>query len=180
MRSFFFRSLRFKIILLNFVTLTVTVFVFSLLLYLRYSDTLYDKMNSLMDLKARGIESSLRAYWQAERPAGLLPDLSKLFFGKKEGIDDFEGVAGFLMAGQLSEGKESAAMAVHIFDANGRLVASSRDVPALLRLEADGFIEAVKGRKRYRNLYIPSRSGQSIAVRMLTVPVAAGCVISFA
>ena len=66
-----FRSIRFKIILLYMLILTVTLLAFSVILYHRLSKEVYEERDDLLQSRAEGVINSIEAYWDAEQQSIL-------------------------------------------------------------------------------------------------------------
>ncbi len=149
--------------------LVITLFLFSLLLYVNFSSTLYQQADSLLNVKADGVESSIRTFWKAEKLEMTADWASHNIFLKKD-QEKFRKIADELTLDQLPDENEfSDSMAVQIFDAKSGLIASSREVPAPLKKKIHESV--LRGQRRFDDLIFPSKDGGSIAVRALTAPI---------
>ena len=63
----FIRSIRFKIILWYMLVLTLTLSLFSTLLYQNLSKKSYEDLDQLLRSRAAGVIDSIDTYWEKER-----------------------------------------------------------------------------------------------------------------
>lgn len=166
----FLRSIRFKIILLYMLVLVVTLSLFSLLLYINFSNTLYNKVDATLLLKSDGIEKAIRTYWKTEKLEMTATWASSHIFSKKKD-ENFEKIAGHLTEGNVTDDEHLSEMVVHIFDAKGALIATSKNIPEIAFLKKKDLESIDKGQKRFDDFDIPFSDGKTRTVRSLTLPI---------
>jgi len=120
------KSIRFKIILWYMLILTLTLFVFSTLLYHNLSQRLYFDVDKTLLLKAEGITDSIEAYWEIEK-------LEAVKDGSKSNIFNKINNANFVKIAQRWVVEKSndpyfLNIVVQIFDSSGVRIASSQRI----------------------------------------------------
>jgi heavy metal sensor kinase len=163
------RSIRFKIILLYMVLLTLTLTVFSVALYNKLKTDLYRNVDNLLQSRAEGIEDSIDTYWEVEKlqvkKSRRKPDALKKFE-----VINFAAIAR-LWVDEESNAPELLNIIVQIFDAKGNSIASSKNMPASYAFPREFFTTALQGRPRFDTAAVSFSEGMELSVRVLTMPV---------
>ena len=152
-----FRTIRFKIILLYMVLLTLTITVFTIVLYNKLQNDLYRNADNLLQSRAEGIEDSIDTYWEVEKlqvkKAGKKTDAVK-----KIDIVNFSKIAR-LWVDEESNAPELLNIIVQIFDAKGTILVSSKNIPGNINFSRDFFTTALQGHTALipPPLYFPTR-----------------------
>jgi heavy metal sensor kinase len=165
----FFKSIRFKIIVLYMLMSAVTLSLFSFLLYRNFSFSLYKNMDDLLRLKAAGIVNSIETYWETERMEVTRTQAQSNIFTKVNNVN-FERIADRWIKDKSND-PELINIVVYIYDANGRPVASSKELPSGVTFKTDVFQYVLKGNPRFDDFRIQSSQGHNSDLRVLTTPV---------
>lgn len=164
-----FRSVRFKIILLYMVLLTLTLTVFTVALYKKLKTDLYHNVDNLLESRAEGIEDSIDTYWEVEKlqvkKSRRKPDALQ-----KHEVINFAAIAR-LWVDEESNAPELLNIIVQIFDAKGTSIASSKNMPESFAFPREFFTTALQGRPRFDTAIVSFSSGVELSVRVLTKPV---------
>ncbi len=164
-----FRTIRFKIILLYMVLLTLTITVFTIVLYNKLQNDLYRNADNLLQSRAEGIEDSIDTYWEVEKlqvkKAGKKTDAVK-----KIDIVNFSKIAR-LWVDEESNAPELLNIIVQIFDAKGTILVSSKNIPANIKFSRDFFTTALQGTHRFDTTTFVFPDAVDLNVRVLTKPV---------
>ncbi|HTL70466.1 MAG TPA: hypothetical protein VL404_04155 [Candidatus Eisenbacteria bacterium] len=113
----FFKSIRFKIILLYMLMSAGTLTLFSVLLHRNFRDGLLENVDTLLKLKAAGIVSSIDAYWEAERSELTRSQAMSNVFTKSN-TAAFMKIADRWIKDKSND-PDMINIVVHIFDAQG-------------------------------------------------------------
>jgi len=164
-----FRTIRFKIILLYMVLLTLTITVFTIVLYNKLQNDLYRNADNLLQSRAEGIEDSIDTYWEVEK-------LQVKKAGKKTDVVKKIDTVNFSKIAQLWVDEESNApellnIIVQIFDAKGTLLVSSKNIPGNITFSRDFFATALQGIHRFDTTTFVFPDAVDLSVRVLTKPV---------
>jgi len=164
-----FRTIRFKIILLYMVLLTLTITVFTIVLYNKLQNDLYRNADNLLQSRAEGIEDSIDTYWEVEKlqvkKAGKKTDAVK-----KIDTVNFSKIAR-LWVDEESNAPELLNIIVQIFDAKGTIVVSSKNIPGNITFSRDFFATARQGTHRFDTTTFSFSDAVELKVRVLTKPV---------
>jgi heavy metal sensor kinase len=163
------RSIRFKIILLYMVLLTLALTVFSVALYNKLKNDLYRNVDNLLQSRAEGIEDSIDTYLEVEKlqikKSHRKPDAQK-----KMDITNFAAIAR-LWVHEESNTPELLNIIVQIFDAKGNSIACSKNMPESFAFPREFFTTALQGRPRFATASVSFADGVELSVRVLTKPV---------
>ena len=164
-----FKSIRFKIVLWYIGLLTITLLVFSTLVYQYYKKSLYDDLDDLLNSKADGIANSITTYWDienmksAENGSPVQP---------QAGIDTDKFLA---MASNwtIEKSKDPNLMSIYvqIMDPDGKRLVSSRNIPRINNLPEEDFKDVLSGEDTFDTLGGESAPGKKIMLRVYTKPV---------
>ena len=164
-----FRTIRFKIILLYMVLLTLTITVFTIVLYNKLQNDLYRNADNLLQSRAEGIEDSIDTYWEVEKlqvkKAGKKTDVVK-----KIDTVNFSKIAR-LWVDEESNAPELLNIIVQIFDAKGTILVSSKNIPGNITFSRDFFATALQGIHRFDTTTFVFPDAVDLSVRVLTKPV---------
>lgn len=165
-------SLRSKIFFLYIILLVVTLSVFSISIYIAFRDSLYQKLDSLLTVKARGIQDAIEAYWLERETGNNVAERFDDFLRKKI---QFKKVTEHLTQQDDREPQELSDVEISIFDSKGVLLDSSRTLPQLgsIRPNLINFYYP-QAASNFGNLSMQTQGGQLMAFRTLTIPVTEG------
>jgi heavy metal sensor kinase len=109
--------------------LMVTLSLFSSLVYIGFKRVLYDDIDGLLNSRAEGIVDSIDTYWEAEKiDAGAKAAPAELF--SKVNNINFAKIAKHWVE-ERSNDPRLINILVQIFDVNGRLIVSSKNIPEI-------------------------------------------------
>jgi heavy metal sensor kinase len=165
----FFRSVRFKIILLYMVLLTLTLTVFIIVLYNKLQNDLYRNVDNLLQSRAEGIEDSIDTYWEVEK---LQVKKTRRKTDAVKAIDsvNFSQIAR-LWVNEESNTPELLNIIVQIFDAKGNSIVSSKNIPGSITFPRDFFATALQGHHRFDTTTFSFPDELELRVRVFTKPV---------
>ncbi len=165
---FFFRTIRFKIILLYILMSAATLSLFSVLLYRNFSHSLYKNIDDLLKLKAAGIVTSIEAYREAHH-SEVTRTQGKSNISRASGAELANLVDRWIK--DKSSDPDLINFVVHVFDAQGKPIASSKDLPDSTTMRPVIFEYVLKGTPRFDNFDVLSSEGDKLSLRAVTSPV---------
>ena len=173
----FVKSIRFKIILWYGVILCLTLSLFSILIYQNFRETLYNRLDSLLLSKADGIVDSINTYWEAEK-------IEALRHGDEVDVYSWAYTRNFVRIAQSWVENTSELdklndprltnMVIQIFDARGRHIISSKEIPQIQVLPKDILKDVLAGKLYFNNLVVKNARNRDMRFRQLTVSVVEG------
>ena len=136
--------------------LTLTLSVFSTLVYQTFKKALYDDLDDLLSSRAGGIINSVSTYWEIKKMEGNLPDTN-----------------GFLVIASnwvVEKSKDPNLMSifVRIMDSKGDVLISSKNIASIDKLSKDDFESVLKGDESFDTLNGESNLGKQIVLRAYT------------
>lgn len=157
----FLRSIRFKIILWYVLILTITLLVFSSVLYGSFTKMLYGTLDDLLSFRAEGVINSINAYWAAKEVAIAQGELKPDTFIK--------------LAGEWVEEKrkdpELMSIYVQILDDTGRVMVSSKNMPRIAPLERQVLEDMADGEDDFDTVKGEELRGKKTRFRVYSKPV---------
>ncbi|MBI2095326.1 MAG: heavy metal sensor histidine kinase [Candidatus Omnitrophica bacterium] len=165
--------LRFRIVLLYVLTLFFTLSLFSACLYFYFSNEISRRVDVMLDLKAQGLENSIKTYLKTREitePAGWFAFLAS----SRKKDEAFWVITGLLTKKDLASNAGRLEMAATIFDRSGKLIASTHRLSRTTVLDPVVLRNARVGRPQVHNVKIKFADGRRIPVRALTRPVVDG------
>ena len=153
----FFKSIRFKAILLYTLILTITLLVFSFILYGGFSKTLYDDFDDLLSSRAEGVADSINAYWHGRGIADTR-------------AENFDSIA----KGWVEEKRKNAdlmSIFVQILNPVGAKVVASMSMPRIAQLDKDDFADILGGEDSFDTLSGESADARKMKFRVYSKPV---------
>lgn len=166
--NMFFKSIRFKIVFWYTLVLSLTFFTVGMAVYHNLSKKLLqDKDNQLL-LRAEGIADSIDTYWETEK-MDAAADQEPVDYHKVNNIN-FKKIA---QRWVKEEGNDPSLLniVVQIFDNNGELIASSKNIPGIFSLSKKTFQTVLKGRKHFDDMALDLFPAMTVPFRVLTIPV---------
>ena len=162
-------SIRFKISLLYMLILALTLLVFIFLMHSYLSRRLVDDLDDLLLSRARGIIDSIDASWEVEK-LDAERDGAKDFPFSKINNENFMRVARFCVQ-ERSDDPILLNITLQIFNANGQLIASTKNLQGIPGITPDLHQRLRSGQNSYGNLMIESSGNGNIPARALIVSV---------
>ena len=151
-----FKSIRFKIVVWYMALLTLTLLVFSTLVYQTFKKALYDDLDDLLSSRAGGIINSVSTYWEIKKMGGDVPD-----------TDGFLAIASNWV-GEKSKDPNLMSIFVWIMDPKGNVLISSKNVPRINKLSKDDFESVLEGDESFDTLNGESSAGKQMILRAYT------------
>lgn len=166
-RHFRFGSIRFKVFVLYCLILSATFSVFSASIYLYFRHEIYQKLDTILEVRANGLASAVKTHLATRRvdaPSGW----AAFFSGNKDnGGKSFSAIAGFLTEAELPSSRQQLRIAAQIFDLDGRVIAESGVFHGSEILDRTIIAEALEGKRRVRNVQWVSRGSKPVPARAL-------------
>jgi len=164
----FFRSVRFRAILLYTLILTITLLIYSFILYEGFRTALYDDLDDLLSSKAEGVCDSINAYWHAER---LLDrqDVSSRTSSNTAG-GDLASVARVWVEEKRKD-QDLMSIFVRILDVNAETIVASKSIPRIDQISKEDFSDAVEGEEDFSTVKGASLDGKKMKYRIYSKPV---------
>ena len=162
---FMFKSVRFKIAVWYALALSITLSVFSLLIYDNMKKNLYDNLDRLLAFRAEGVADAIEAYMETEKlETGRLPrdDVKSGTFIK---------VIQPMLSGDSYDPKLTA-IEVRVLDPHGKLLAGSPGSAAAPAVPVHSLEDAGKGDAAYETASEPGADGGENILRSYTTPAA--------
>ena len=140
----FYKSIRFKIMIVYMAILAVTLSIFSAILYHQVSKSLYDNIDTLLSSRADGIVSAIGTYWATEKLGAMRYGASAQVPSGDEHVD-FATIAQRWVEARSKDPK-LLNIIVQIFDAKGDIVASSKNTQGITNVSEQALFAALQGR----------------------------------
>jgi len=163
------RSLRVKIALSSMALLTLMMLIFCFILYDRLFSDLYSQLDSLLQSRAAGVTDAINTYWEVEKIEASRDGADIRAF-KKTGNINFTKIAQRWVT-EESNKPDLLNIIVQIFDARGRLIASSKNIGRAMIFPDDLFQTALLGNERFDTVAVPFTSDRLTILRVFTKPV---------
>ncbi len=149
--------------------LTITLSLFSWVLYYNFRHSLHENLNDLLMSKAEGIADSIDTYWEAEKLEAIKGGVTTNVFSKINNIN-FAKIAQQWVEEKSTDPK-LINIAVWVYDANGEPIASSKDIPNFKVLSRGMFGDVLRGHSRFDNFDIEIITGKPTTFRVFTAPI---------
>lgn len=172
------QSVRARILLLYVFVLLLTLSFFGVTTYVYFERSLWHKIDSLIELRAKGVETSIRTYLKTEEyKSGGWEGFVRLFRQKSDG---FAPIAEFLTGPEAASATaEELKMGVDIFDPTGKPIASTdRDLTKFM-IPAGTLKVAREGQARYYPLRLRMLSGKPLMMRAMVWPLLEGSRVEY-
>ncbi len=161
----FFRSIRFKILLWYMLLLTVTLLIFSTILYGIFDKFLIGSLEDLISSRAEGVADSIEAYWIAPQ-GGKNVELEP----NADSLKNFETAAREWVEEKRKD-PELLKVFVQILDTKGERLISTRAMPFVTPLKKSDFDDILRGEDSFDTLTGTAINGEKTKFRVYTKPV---------
>ncbi len=161
----FFKSIRFKVLLSYMFLLTLTLLIFSAILYGIFNKFLTNSLDDLISSRAEGIADSVRAYWispQAGKNIEIEPS--------ENNIENFEMIAGSWVEEKRKD-PELMRVFAQILDKNGNRLIHTKTMPFVEPLKKSDFDDIVRGEDSFDTLDGVALNGEKAKFRVYSKPV---------
>jgi len=147
----FYRSIRFKIAIAYMAMLTVTLALFSAILYQYVSHSLYDNMDSLLSSKAEGLVHAIDAYWAWEKfEPWRSASATEEVYAREEGVNFSSVVQKWLQ--EKSKDPKLLDIIVQIFDDSGETITASKNTQGISTVSGETFRSVLSGKSSFATL----------------------------
>jgi len=154
-----FKSIRFRIVLWYMGLLTITLLVFSTLVYQSFKKTLYDDLDDLLSSKADGVVNAISTYWEIEKMDNEQADTGKFLSMASNWVVE------------KSKDPNLMSICVQILDMNGKKLVASKNAPKIYELSEDDIDYVLKGKDSFDTIKGEAHPGKITAFRVYTKPV---------
>ena len=166
----FSKTTRFKITILYMSILTLTLSVFSILLYHNFRRSYFESVDNLISSRAQGIAYAIDAYWEEERletikNGGVSGDV----FSKVNNIN-FTRIAQRWIKEQ-SDDPRLMGILVWIFDAKGNYIVSSKNISPVAGFPRKTVSSLPDIKAGFRTLDLTLMDARTQSFRVYTLPV---------
>jgi heavy metal sensor kinase len=149
--------------------LALTLAVFSIALYRNFSQTLYGDKDDLLQSRVGGIVDSIDTYWETERLEAETASIKSEIFSKINNIN-FAKIAQRWVE-EKSDDPELLNIIVQIFDANGLLITSSKNISNVSIFSKKALTSEFQKKKHFDTVSVEFYPNNPMTLRMLTMPV---------
>ena len=152
------------------LVLSLTLLLFSVMLYNKYSQNLYEDIDDVLESRAEGIADSIDTYWEAERQEALKDGLATDTFTKIDNIN-FAKIAERWVE-ERSNDPILLNIIVQIFNVRGIHIVSSKNIPKLDTLPKYVFNYVSAGSRHFDTIMVAIPASKPVTLRILSIPVA--------
>ena len=165
----FLRSIRFKMIIWYMVILTITLSVFSYLVYEEYNIHIQEWMDNLLSSKAQGIADSIDTYWESEKIEAIKDGALANLFSKVNNMNFLKIAKSWVE--EKSEDIRYINFVVQIFNSKGKLIVSSKDIPNIKQLPNMLFKDILHGKTHFYTIDAQNYDKSPVAMRVYAMSV---------
>ena len=151
------------------LVLSLTLLLFSVMLYNKYSQKLHEDMDDVLESRAEGIADSIDAYWEVERQESLIEGSAIDRLTKIDNIN-FAKIAERWVE-ERSNDPKLLNVIVRIFNVKGIHIASSKNIPKSEILSKKAFDYVSAGNRHFDTMTIMIPAARPVVMRTLTIPV---------
>lgn len=151
------------------LVLSLTLSLFSSLLYQNLDKKLHNDLDELLRSRAKGIIDSIDTYWETERIEAVEEGVKLDAFSKTNNIN-FAKIAQRWVE-ERSKDPRLVNVIVRIFDARGKLIASTKDIPDNLHARKNILTHAPEMNGHFETVTAELRSGRQQTLRTFTIAV---------
>lgn len=163
------KSIRSRLILWYVVILALTLCLFSVILYRDFSKSLVSSADMLLRSRAEGISNSIDTYWRMARLDAIKDGEGVENFSKIDNIN-FAKIARRWVEEKSSDPR-MIGIVVQIYDAEGNLIAYSRNIKNISVLSREIFSRVLSGKSEFYNVSVDHPAGNPFVLRAFTMPV---------
>jgi heavy metal sensor kinase len=154
------------------LVLTLTLSLFSIILYHYFQSRIISNFDSALSIKARGIATSINTYWEAEKLDAIQDGVKGYFLNKSNNIN-FEKIAKRWVE-ESTEDPVLLDVVVEIFDAKGKSIASTKNIPGKLEPEQNVLRSVLEGKYFIHDVLVEffvTQTKESSLFRRIIIPV---------
>ena len=149
----FFKSIRFKFLFWYIIALTITLSIFSFILYEGFKKNLYDDFDDLLSSRAEGVADSVDTYWKTAADKDNFVNVARGWVEEKRKDPDLMSIF------------------VQILGKEGRSIVSSKSMPYITSLDKDDFADVLKGEDSFDTMEGKYSDGRHMKFRIYSKPV---------
>ena len=165
----FYKSIRFKIVLWYMGLLTLTLLIFSALVYHTFKKALYNDLDDLLGSRAEGIVNAISTYWEIKKIEAAEAGKLKQALVTQD-ADSFIALAGDWVM-EKSKDPNLMSIFVQILNEKREKIISSKNMPYIQQIKEDDFQSVLNGEDSYDMVSGELPVGKSMTFRMYTRPV---------
>lgn len=165
----FYKSIRFKIVLWYMGLLTLTLLIFSALVYHTFKKALYNDLDDLLSSRAEGIVNAISTYWEIKKIEAAEAGKLKQALVTQD-VDSFIALAGDWVM-EKSKDPNLMSIFVQILNEKGENIISSKNMPRIQQVKEGNFQSWLFGEDSYDMVSGELPVGKSMTFRMYTRPV---------
>ncbi|MDP2913728.1 MAG: HAMP domain-containing sensor histidine kinase [Candidatus Omnitrophota bacterium] len=165
----FFKSIRFKVVLLYIIILTITLLSFGIIIYGSLYKSLYDDFDDLLSSKAEGVVNSINAYWQA-RDAEADYDMAAPKASEGPSAKEFMAIAQNWVE-EKRKAPDPMSIFVQILSPAGERMISSKLMPRIPSLDKEDMEDVLAGEESFDTVRGETFDGRRMKFRICTRPV---------
>jgi two-component system, OmpR family, sensor kinase len=165
----FYKSIRFKIVLWYMGLLTLTLLIFSTLVYQTFKKALYDDLDDLIGSRAEGIVNAISTYAEIKKIESAESGKLKQALITQD-ADSFVVIASDWV---IEKSRDPSLMSIYtqILNEKGEKIVSSKNMPHIQQISGDDFKAVFKGEDSYDTVSGELNPGQVMPFRMYSRPV---------
>lgn len=152
--------------------LTITLLVFSTLVYQTFKKALYDDLDDLLNSKADGISNTISTFWEIKKLESV-DAATSTHPTEAEDFNNFVAMAGNWIR-EKSRDPNLMSIYVRILDTKDNILVASKNMPRINDLDSEDFKDVLNGEDSFDTLGGNSQDGKVLALRVYTKPVMDG------
>lgn len=164
-----FKSVRFKVVFIYIIILTITLSAFSLLIYGNFRKNLFGDLDDLLCSRAEGIVNAFNTYYQIKKIEAARQG-EEFTLPAAEGPDDFMKVAATWVETQRKDA-EFMSIFVRLVDRSGNVVVASRAMPRVGQLSQRDLKDVFEGDESFDTVDSEFADGKKAKYRLCSEPM---------
>jgi heavy metal sensor kinase len=165
----FFKSIRFKITLWYVVFLTFILCGSGFAVYQSLNQRLRAHVDNILQVRAEGIADSIDTYWETEKGGAGGEGTGDVAPSKSDDVHFVKIAQRWVL--ERSADPDLLNIIVQVFNANGALLASSKNIDQPVDLDKGLLRSALEGSGRFDEISAAMTPGKPLVLRTLTLPI---------
>ncbi len=159
------------------LALTVTLGLFSAVLYGKFMKNVYEDVDDILQSRAEGIIGSIDTFWEIERMEAIQDGVDSEALTKTDNINFIKIAQRWVE--EKSNDTKLLNIVVEIFDAKGASIAFSNKTTAITVLPKKIFDSVLKGNRYFDTINAMAGSKKVVTLRSLIMPVVEGSKLAY-